>query len=174
MKIKRTILAITCLMLAAGLTAGASDADSIDAVAASRPQIEVDVLLALVAEVKSLRLELLQHRLETYDQRIALLELGLEKVAIERSELDDKDVELDAQADEIEYLLQDPDLDSSERSYLEASREELDWRRTRTLDDATTTLDSEEDDLKARQKDLKKTRNQIAAHIRGLVGNSNP
>ena len=172
--LKRTILAMTCLLLTAGLTTGVSDADSIDATTAPQTQIDVEILLALVAEVKNLRLELLEHRLETYDQRIALLELGLEKVATERSGIDDKDAQMNAQADEIEFLLQDPDLDGGERSYLEASREELDSKRSRTLDNEIAALDNEEDDLESRYQELQKTRTQIAAHIRGLIGNSNP
>jgi len=170
--IKRTILAMTCFLLATGLTVAASDADTIDSAAQSN--IDVDVLLALVAEVKSLRLELLEHRLETYEQRIAVLELGLEKVALERSEIDGKDAVLDDEIDEVEYLLQDSELESGERSYLEATREELDWKRSRTLDHETTRLDAEEDDLKTRHRALQKTRKQIAAHIQGLIENSNP
>ena len=169
MKVKRlfgTILAMT--LLTAGLTAGAGDADPIDAATPSQP-VDVGVLFALVAEVKSLRLELLEHRLETYEQRIDLLEQGLERLAIERSEIDGQHEEIDEEVDEVELLLQDPELDGGERAYLEATREELDWKRSRTLVHAEKELDTQEHDLKARRRGLQKTRNQLAAHIQALI-----
>ena len=71
--------------------------------------------------------------------------------------------------DEIELLLQDPDLDPGERSYLEATRKELDWKPTRTIDDEDLTLDAREADLKTRHKGLEKTRKRLAAHLQALI-----
>lgn len=165
---RKALLATACLLLAAGLAAAAEDAGP----TAAPPQtIDPDLLLALVAEVKSLRIELLEHRLESYDERITLLEQGLEHVALERSAIENKHQTLDAEVDEIEFSLQDPDLDNGQRAYLEATREELDWQRSRTLDHETETLDEQEHDLKVRFRDLQKTRKRIALYIQGLTGN---
>ena len=158
---RRMTLAMTCLLFAAGLTAGTSNAETIEGAASAQTVIDVDVLLALVAEVKNLRIELLEHRLESYDQRIALLDQGLEKLVSERSAIDDMYAEMSEEVDEVEFQLQDADLDGGERNYLEAAREELEGKRTRTIDHATAALDTEEHDLKARHRDLKTTRNLI-------------
>ena len=79
-------------------------------------------LAALTAEVRTLRLELLEQRLAQQDQNISWLQDRRQKLQTDRRALDEREQSTLRELNELNQRLSQPGLDPAERTQLEALR----------------------------------------------------
>ena len=165
----REILMVTCCVLAA--TTSFAD-DTAERIAPSDltaiEQVGPGAFLALLEEVRLLRMEVLELRRERSDERIAGLERELNQVADERVEVEEQYDIADMELTEAEGQLSDPDLGDADRAYLEATIRKRDSRQSHSLAASEDRLEAREDELFARLQNIRRERERMSAALAAL------
>lgn len=122
----------------------------------------------LLNEVRMLRAEVIELRLDRYDERIEALGRELSGVEHEIAELEARRKEARHNLAEVNGMLTDPDLDEIGRDYLETTLEVLDVGKSGAFEDAQDRLESRERELVATLNSLKKDRKRLTAVLQAL------
>ena len=176
MRSKTRTIASLGLMLLASMIVFADDAPSANTTVSPActdddgvaTEVGPGPFLELVDQVQLLRMELLELRLERYDERIESLERELEQASTETSRIEASRDATYQEFDETDDLLGDPELGQAERAYLETTREVLDSDRMRALDEAADSLEERENALEARRRTMEKSRKRLIAKLAAL------
>jgi predicted nuclease with TOPRIM domain len=90
--------------------------------ATNPPKDLVRCLIELTAEVRNLRLELLEQRLERQDQTITLLQNQVDNIRADQRRLEEQERSTARELAELNHRLSQPDINQEERTQLEHLR----------------------------------------------------
>jgi chaperonin cofactor prefoldin len=172
----KATLVVTCLLLASTIAAFADETAPADVAAAAVVAAPVEdpadvgpgAFLVLVDQVRLLRREVLELRLDRLDERIEGLERELAQVSSEMRRLDERYDARQQELVEMQGQLTDPELDDADREYLEAMVEVRDSEQSESHDDSAESVEQREDELTAQLNSLQKQRRRLSRTLDAL------
>lgn len=127
-------------------------------------------LQTLLAEVRSLRIELLQEKIERAQFRIAEIEHNIRIAETERSQASSQQRTQAQELNEIQERLTQPSLATEERTELEAYRQQMMTSAASRLAEQASSLAKREAALRDQLGQEQRQRNQLLENLRSLGG----